>query len=248
MTTTVASESTPSDPDGGEGEVPARPPRVVAPTGWTLVALIVALCFLAGAVGWTVGRGRPPAEGSADVGFLRDMRTHHENAVTLSQIELANGRDPAVKVFADEIMRFQSYEIGLMDRMVIEWGYRPEDRPPGAMGWMGHEVPATDMPGMATAAELTRLRTAEAETDAVFVALMIDHHAAGAEMAEAAAAAVDDADVRDLARRMARNQRAEIPEMTAAAGRSGLDPAPEGVDFDVHGVAGSASEHEMEHD
>lgn len=246
MTATADLEATGPDADRGELVGRARTAGIVGPTGWTLIALIVALCFLAGAVGWTVGRGRPPVEGSADVGFLRDMRTHHENAIVLSQIELANGREAGAKVFADEVMRFQSYEIGLMDRMAIEWGYRPEDRPEEAMGWMGDPMLATDMPGMATATELERLRSANDDTDAVFVALMIDHHAAGADMAEAAAARVDDADVRDLAQRMARTQRAEISEMTAAAQRLGLEPAPDGVDFDVYGVAGAASDHEME--
>ena len=63
--------------------------------------------------------GRPPGEASADVGFLRDMRTHHENAINLAQIELVSGGEPAVQVFAEEIIRFQSYEIGLMDRMAL---------------------------------------------------------------------------------------------------------------------------------
>ena len=243
MVTATADLGTPrSEPNPGAVDGRAGTARTTTPTGWTLVALIVAMSFLAGAVGWTVGRGRPPAESSADVGFLQDMRTHHENAITLSQIELANGSEAGAKVFADEIMRFQSYEIGLMDRMAIEWGYRPEDRPDEAMGWMGHPVRVEDMPGVATPDELDGLRGAGAETDAVFIALMVDHHAAGIEMAEAALAKADDADVRELAGRIARTQRLEIAEMTAAAQRLGLDPAPDGVDFDVYDATSTTAE------
>lgn len=241
MMTSAASQTTTSEPYQGERDAAVRSTRLAAPTGWTLVALVLAMCFLAGAVGWTVGRGRSPAESSADVGFVRDMRTHHENAIMISQIELSNGRDPGVKVFADEIMRFQSYEIGLLDRMAIEWGYRPEDRPAKAMRWMSHEVAATDMPGMASRDELGRLRDAEDETDDVFVALMVDHHAAGAAMAAAAAAAVHDPDLRELAQRMARNQGIEISEMIAAGRRAGLDLSLDGVDFDVYEVAAEDS-------
>ncbi len=246
MTATLEPEL---DPAGGGPFDPGAPPgrrRFGAPTGLTLVALVVALCFFSGAVGWTLGQGRPPGERSADVGFLRDMRTHHENAISLAQIELVNGTEPAVQVFAEEILRFQAYEIGLMDRMALDWGYRPEDRPDEAMAWMGHPVAAQDMPGIASDDELERLRSAGSETDAVFVALMIDHHAAGVAMAEAAMAQADDADVQELAQRIARTQRLEVAEMTAAAERLGLDATPDGVTFDVSGESTGMSDHDDE--
>ena len=119
------------------------------PTGRQLVALVVALCFFAGAVGWRIGRGFPPGKDSSVVGFLYDMISHHEQAVAMSQIELANGTDPNVRVFADEIMRFQSYGIGLMERFLEEWGHSRYDAPEFAMQWMDDPVPRDSMPGMA---------------------------------------------------------------------------------------------------
>jgi uncharacterized protein (DUF305 family) len=203
-------------------------------TGWTLIALILALCLLAGAAGWTLGKGRPPARGSADVGFLHDMRSHHEGAIRISQIQLANGTQDSIKVFAEEIILFQSYEIGRMDQLLLDWRYRPENRPGTAMGWMGHDVAPDVMPGMATEAEIDLLQTPEAPTDAMFVALMVDHHAGGVAMATAAAERAADPEVRELAERMTRIQRAEIDEMLAAAGRAGLDLEPDGVVFDAY--------------
>ena len=180
---------------------------------------MVALCFLSGAVGWTLAQDRPPGAGSVDVGFLRDMRSHHEGAIVLSQVELARGTEPGIRTFADEIMRFQSYEIGLMDRMQLDWGHRPEDRPDEAMTWMGDPVAVDAMPGMASDEEL--------------------------ELLERGAA--PDADVRELAARMAAVQRAEIGEMAAAAERAGLDGRPAGVTFDAYdpatGELGGHSDH-----
>lgn len=223
-----------------EAERPRRLPE--PPTGWTLVALIVALCFLAGAVGWTLGRGRPPGADTVDVGFLRDMRTHHEGAILLAQLELDRGENDRIRVFADEVILYQSYDIGLMDRMQLDWGYRPEERPDTAMGWMGEEIPLFDMPGMATNDELALLREEADDPDAVFVALLVDHHAAGIAMAEHAAAEARDADVKALARRIAEVQQAEIGEMLATAEREGIDIDQPGVDFDVFDPAtGSAA-------
>lgn len=205
-----------------------------APRGWTLVALVAALCFLAGSAGWFLAQDRHPGAGSLDVGFLRDMRTHHESAIVLSQVELAEGRLDGIRTFADEILRFQSYELGLMDRIQLDWGHRPEERPDLAMGWMGEPMPWTEMPGMPSDPELALLESGGNETDAVFAALMIDHHAGGVAMAAHAAREAADADVRELAARMASVQQAEIAEMAAAAKRAGLDPAPPGVTFEAY--------------
>lgn len=194
-----------------------------------LVAVVLALAFLAGSVGYVVGRGRPPGEASVDVGFLRDMLTHHEQAAVIANTELRRGEVPAVQVFAREILSFQGYEMGLMEAELESWGYAREDRPPEAMAWMGMApMPVGQMPGLATGAELDALRAAQGRTaDALFVELMIDHHAGGVRMASVAMDRADDAQVQELATRMARNQRQEITELEAARARAGLpEPAP----------------------
>lgn len=209
--------------------------RPEPPTGITLAALVVALCFLAGAVGWSLAADRPPGRGSVDVGFLYDMIAHHEQAIELAQIELFDGVTRDVLQFAEEILRFQSYEIGLMDQMLEAWGHAREEAPATAMAWMGHPTPVAEMPGMATADELERLRAAQgSDTDAVFLALMADHHAGGVAMAAAAAADAADEEVRDLASRIARTQRFEIEELVAAAVRAGLDRTPDGVEVSLY--------------
>ncbi len=210
------------------------------------IAGVVALMFLAGSFGYFIGvrdDDVPPAD-SADIGFLYDMTAHHEQAVQLSMIELAKDGDPSVQAFAREIVRSQSYEIGLMRMRLGMWGFDPAVREREPMAWMGMSVPSTDaMPGMADAAELEAFREADgSDADALFLALMSDHHAGGVAMAQDAARRADDDWVVDTAERMARIQASEIAEMEFAREAAGLPAAPDGfvADFgpDADGMGG----------
>jgi uncharacterized protein (DUF305 family) len=194
----------------------------VRPGRGVMVAFVAALVFLGAAVGYTLGRGRPPGAGSADVGFLQDMILHHEQAVRIATTAASVGTDSVVRHFAREVLIFQQYEIGLMDGWLGRWGHpRVPDRAT-VMGWMGHPVAPADMPGLASDQELEALERAEGgEVDAAFLRLMVEHHEGGVHMAEAAVPRVADDDVRALARRMARNQRIEIEEYKRAAARLG---------------------------
>jgi uncharacterized protein (DUF305 family) len=228
------------DDDGSTRRRGLLPP----PTRGQLIALVAALCFLTAAVGWFLGRaGDGHADrDSADVGFLYDMMRHHEQAVAMSSVQLREGNEPMISHFADEIIRFQSYEIGLMEGVLARLGHERRDAPATAMGWMGAAVDADEMPGLASEAEMAGLRTAD-DVDAWFVALMIDHHAGGAAMAEDAAARAEDPVVRQFAETMARNQWFEITEMLREAQRIGLDLPPDGVRWDAYGVDDHVSGH-----
>lgn len=201
-----------------------------------IAALTVAVAFLAGVLGWRIAQPRTASLDSADVGFLLDMTSHHEQAIYLSSIELQRGSVADVKVFAEEIHKFQSYEIGLMERLLLELGRSRYDAGDTAMAWMpGHRAMDRDaMPGLASDDEVDGMLAATGDdVDAWFVALMIDHHAGGVDMAEAAIDLADDDDVVDLATRMASVQRQEIGELRAAAARAGLDIPPAGVTWNV---------------
>jgi uncharacterized protein (DUF305 family) len=200
------------------------------------VALAIAVLFLAVASGYYLGvrEAAPPGDGSIDVGFLEDMIAHHEQALQLSNAELLNGVDPTAKTFAGEIVLFQSYEIGLMERQLNEWGYE-RGAHEVAMRWMGGDgLPVEAMPGLASHAELDALADASGpQADSLFIALMRDHHAGGVHMAAYAAEHARSPFVRDLAARMARNQRIEINEMAAARDRAGLPANPPGFQADA---------------
>lgn len=215
--------------------------RLLPATPGQRIVGVVALMFLAGSVGYLIGvrDGNTPSAVSANVGFLYDMSAHHEQAVQLSMIQLANGSDPSVHAFAREIIRSQAYEIGLMRMRLAMWGFDPAVSAQEPMAWMGMTVSSTDaMPGMADAAELEAFREAQgSQTDALFLALMSDHHAGGVAMAQDAASRADDSWVVDTAERMARIQASEIAEMEFAREAAGLPSAPAGfvADFGPDG-------------
>ena len=193
---------------------------------------MLAVAFLAAVIGWRIGRGGSADPGRADVGFLFDMTSHHEQAINMATIELLNGEIRDVKVFADEILRFQSYEIGLMEGHLARLGYTRYEVPDRAMTWMDHTVARDAMPGLASEEEMDGLRGGN--VDAWFITLMVDHHAGGAAMADEAVARARDDQVRELAARMARVQRSEIAELLAAADRAGLQVPIRGATWDVY--------------
>ena len=189
--------------------------------GWK-VAMAAALLFLAGAAGfwWGTASGRAPSD--ADTGFLRDMIVHHDQAVQMSLAVLDGDLPPAVRTFAQDVVVGQRYEIGLMEGILRGWSEGREGDGE-AMGWMGHAVPVEEMPGLASEAEMDALAAADGErAAAMWLAMMTEHHLAGAEMAEAAARRAEDDFVAEIAARMADNQRLEVLEYEAVRGRLGL--------------------------
>jgi uncharacterized protein (DUF305 family) len=214
----IADADLPSEPE----EPPSFLSRLVPASVPQTLALALVFAFLGGAIAFFAGErsDRPPAADSVDVGFLFDMVHHHQQAVELSFAQLDAGSPDAAGAFAREILYFQSYEIGLMDRQLRGWGYSLDDRPERAMTWMGMGTGRDEMPGMASADELDALRDADdpEQADALFFALMRDHHLGGIAMAEHAAEDASDPFVRLLATRMADNQRSEVREMDRALG------------------------------
>lgn len=207
--------------------------ELLAPLGgvsWPkVVVLVLAFAFLGGAIGHWIGHAGPPGEDSVDAGFYRDMIHHHDQAISMALYEQANGSDPVVVGFANEILRRQEYEIGVMSSKLDQWGYTTS---PGetAMEWMGMRTPVAQMPGLATDDQMARLKAAKgAEADALFLELMSNHHRGGVHMADYAYRHADSSSVRELAQRMAWVQATEINEFRDTAARNHLrvdiDPA-----------------------
>ena len=206
---------------------------VEGPGQWFALGFVVLVTAALGGY-WLAGwQDRPPGRDSVDVGFLYDMIAHHEQALSMSNVEDAVGAEERARTFAREVVLFQSYEIGLMEQKLRAWGYERADAPDRAMEWMGRGVAATDMPGLASEDEMaTMLEVSGRDADALFLALMKDHHRGGVHMAEYAARRAGDPDVRELAARMAANQQTEIREMDAAGKEMGLPDAPPGYTRD----------------
>ena len=222
----------PDDGDGADGggddregtEVDVDDEGFVSGLSWPRVAVLgAALLFFGFAVATFVGRDRSPAADSVDVGFYQDMISHHDQALRMASLELTNGSDPVVRGFAQEVITFQSYELGVMERTLAEWDYSRADRSDVAMAWMDMPSPVDRMPGMATEDQIDQLADAEGSAaDALFLELMAKHHAGGLHMSETAGREAKFDDVRELADRMTRNQSIEINEYSMTAEREGL--------------------------
>ncbi|WP_439644637.1 DUF305 domain-containing protein [Gordonia soli] len=100
---------------------------------------------------------------------------------------------------------------------------------PTAGGSTSGSADEPPMPGMATAAEMDRLRTLRGrDADVDFLQLMLRHHEGGLHMMEYAAnpANVTEPYVRDLASAMLRTQNKEIGIITAMLAERGAQPLP----------------------
>jgi uncharacterized protein (DUF305 family) len=187
----------------------------------TILALVLGLAVIGGMVGWLIADARHDDRGSdVDVGFLQDMRLHHEQAVGMAFAYLAlDGTDPGLQQVARTIVVGQEIDIGRMIQMLRDMGAAEALESDTAMGWMGHEMPAAEMPGMATDAQLEQLATSSgAEADALFVQLMTAHHLGGIEMAEVAEQDASLAKVREFAASMVAGQQGDIHEMEQLLG------------------------------
>ncbi|MEV0786399.1 DUF305 domain-containing protein [Streptomyces sp. NPDC050423] len=200
----------------------ARTSRPLVLAGGALLLLALALVALMPArpsvsAPATTAAASAPAEGSADVGFARDMAVHHQQAVEMSFIVRDRTTDEAVRRLAFDIINTQANQRGMMLGWLEMWG-RAKSSPGPPMEWMGHTfTPRGDgalMPGMATDDDLDALRAAKGrDAEVLFLRLMTAHHRAGADMAQAAAGAAGTDEIRNLASGMVLGQRSEIALM-----------------------------------
>ena len=189
-----------------------------------IILMVVAAAVLSAAGAFVFGesRGGEPNNG-VDVGFLQDMRIHHEQAVNMGLIYLdvsapgmgdGSSSRGTLRLIAREIIVNQSNESGRMVQLLRIFGATETNETDQVMGWMGEPTPLAQMPGYATDAQLTALREARgSDADRLFGELMIAHHKGGIHMAEHAAEFGDSPEVIAMARSMASAQQGEINEM-----------------------------------
>jgi uncharacterized protein (DUF305 family) len=211
-------------PPGDEvaGEEPGRSGGGWGPGRIVVFGLVVALVGMA--LGYVVSRPRPPGATSVDVGFVQDMIDHHDQAVLMGEAVVSKPNvDPLVRSFAQEVVRDQRWEVGVMDAWLQDWGQARGEPDRTVMGWMGMPVPLVQMPGLQSEAAMEQLRAADGrEADRLFLTMMTDHHQGGIHMASYAATHASQAKVRELAQIMVTNQTSEVRSYQLAMAQLGL--------------------------
>ncbi len=125
-----------------------------------------------------------PAADSVAVGFVRDMRFHHAQAVAMAGIIRDRTDDDELRTLASDIELTQQAQTGRMAGWLERWDVNASSVGT-SMDWMNHGMDT--MPGMATPEDVSSLQELPlAEAEVRFLALMIAHHQGAIEMAEAA--------------------------------------------------------------
>ncbi|HET9516766.1 MAG TPA: DUF305 domain-containing protein [Actinoplanes sp.] len=194
----------------GQAVVAGGRPRFGA--GWLIGAIVFGI-VIGLAAGLLVPRFLRPGDDSAEAGFLRDMSSHHAQAVEMAMIVHARSDDAQISTLGADIALTQHAQIGYMQAWLRDWDLAPTGTRP-AMAWMpdgqGSLVDGL-MPGMAAAESMTKLRAATGkELDIQFLELMRQHHLGGIHMAQGLLKLSDHEDVSWLATTMVNGQQNEL--------------------------------------
>ncbi|HEY9391154.1 MAG TPA: DUF305 domain-containing protein [Mycobacteriales bacterium] len=217
-------------------------PAPTGPARWLVTTLVAVIALALGAAGFALGAvtGGPdgssvvpvPADTSVEVGFARDMITHHQQAIQMAGITRDRSSDPAVRLLAFDIETGQLDQVGQLRGWLEIWGKNPNN-PGEPMGWMPASESHMDhganglMPGMATPEQMAALRAAKGQAlDVLFLQLMIQHHQGGLPMAQYAVDHASQPVVRELARAMVKAQSAEVISMEQMLRDRGATPLP----------------------
>ncbi|MEV4343458.1 DUF305 domain-containing protein [Actinoplanes sp. NPDC049596] len=180
---------------------------------WWLVATLVLGLALGLGGGVLIPRLTHPADDSVEAGFLRDMSTHHAQAVEMSMIAHADSTDSRIVTLSGDIALTQHGQIGYMQAWLRNWSLSPTSSQE-PMAWMPDSAGSVVnglMPGMATPEQLAKLREAKGkDLDVQFLTLMRQHHLGGIHMAQEILKLSDNKDVTWLAGTMVTSQQSEI--------------------------------------
>ena len=140
----------------------------------------------------------------ADVSFAQDMIPHHRQATEMAAMAESRTENGDVRELASKIIAAQQPEIDLMSGWLKSWG----EEVPGDMSGM------SGMPGMMSAEDMDALEKASGDDfDRMFLTMMIEHHQSAIEMAKTEENEGAFKDAVELARRIQKDQAAEIRTM-----------------------------------
>lgn len=149
-------------------------------------------------------RAEDDSPNSADVDYARMMIRHHSQALEMTELVPDRAASSKVKRLAERIAAAQGPEIAAMRDWLTSYG--KDERPEG------HDHAA--MPGMASEAQLKKLRAARGTAfDELFLTLMITHHEGAITMATDVKAQGNNIRVEEMADDVVAQQTSEIARM-----------------------------------
>lgn len=189
-----------------------------------LLVLALSAALLAGCGGEddaaVEGAAGPQPHNAADVTFAQGMIPHHQQAITMSDLALAEAQRTEVKDLARRIKDAQQPEIDQMKGWLSQWGEEASGDEHAGHGGGSMDMDMGMGMGMLSDDEMSRLRAAEgAEFDRLFLEGMIRHHEGAVDMARTEVAEGQFTEATGLARRIIEDQQAEIAEMRGLLAR-----------------------------
>ncbi len=139
----------------------------------------------------------------SDERFIDAMAPHHQGAVDMARVALANAEHPEIQQLAENIISSQEAEIEELRSIKEEQFGDPE---------IPTEMSPEEMEMMGTMEDPGELENQE-PFDRAFIDAMIPHHESAIEMAGVASEETSNPRIKDLTRRIIEAQEAEIEQM-----------------------------------
>lgn len=151
-------------------------------------------------------RAEDDSPNSADVAYVRMMIEHHAQALEMTELVPDRAESSKIVKLAERIAAAQQPEIRAMKGWLETHGKQARDG--------GHDHGHATMPGMATQAQMKKLRAADGEAfDQLFLTLMITHHEGAITMATDVKGQGNNIQVEEMADDVVAQQTSEITRM-----------------------------------
>lgn len=173
-----------------------------------LFAVVGLLLVLAGCSSSPTEAAKPP--NAEDVMFLQMMIPHHEQGIEIAELAATRPIRPELKELAHAIVLTQGTEVDDMKRWLAEWGQLADASPdPGAHAAHGG-MKMTDPSKVSTLKSAT-----DTEFSLKFISVLVGHQQGAVEMAQAenSSNGGNNAQARDLARRIIESRDAEVKQL-----------------------------------
>ncbi|MBA3798199.1 MAG: DUF305 domain-containing protein [Geodermatophilaceae bacterium] len=167
-----------------------------------------------------MGMGSFTDDAPFDAQFLDQMIVHHEGAIMSTQAMIADSDQPELRELADDILTSQQEQITQMQSWRNQW-YPDLETTTGMMGdsMMGDSMMGDSMMG-------DSMMGGGADTERMYLQMMIVHHQLAVDMAERAQSDAVHPQLQDLAVTIEKEQAEQITLMRGYLGESSVGTRP----------------------